>query len=342
MARYSSLEQLMAIRIPEIQKIFLEVMQDIVDRAMLDEMILAIEANDPDRLFQATGFTPAALGKILDAIEQTYQDSAETTVDGWPRRMTGLNSVFRFDMRNTRVEEDLKTVSSTLVSRLTDEARQNVRNALAEGMARGENPRKTALDIIGRVDPVTKKRVGGIIGLTENQASWVNNAQRYVQTLDKRYFALELRDKRFDGVVKKAIEAGKPLAVGDLNKIITAYKSRALKYRADAVSRTETIQAMNRGEYMSYKQAITEGVATNSQIKKEWDAVGDMRTRHSHMLLQNKYGKGKGIALDAAFETTDGARLLFPGDPSLGAGAKEIVHCRCKVRYRIDYNEGVS
>lgn len=336
MTVYSSLEQLAALRIPEVQKIFLEVMQDIVDRAMLDEMIAAIEANDPERLFQATGFTAAALNPIIDAIEQTYQDSAETTVDGWPKRR-GIISMFRFDMRNTRVEEDLKTVSSALVSRLTDEARQNVRNALAEGMVRGENPRKTALDIIGRIDPVTKKRTGGIIGLTENQAKWVTNAQRYIETLDARYFTLKLRDKRFDSIVKKAIESGKPPSANDVTKLVGSYKNRALKYRADAVARTETIQSINRGEYMSYKQGVTEGVLTNDMIKKEWDDVGDGRTRLSHLHLGKKYGKGKGIGLDEVFETMTGAKLMFPGDSSHAAGAEEIVHCRCKLRYRVDF-----
>lgn len=342
MAIYSSLEQLAALRVPEIQRIFLEVMQDVVDRAILDEMIAAIEANDPDRLFQATGFTPAALAPILDAIEQTYQDSAETTVSSWPRRATGLNSVFRFDMRNTRVEEDLKMVSSTLVSRLTDEARQNVRNALSAGIARGENPRKTALDIIGRIDPTTKKRIGGIIGLTENQGNWVRNAQKYVETLDPRYFTLKLRDKRFDSIVKKAVESGKPPSSTDVTKIVSSYKNRALKYRAEAVSRTETIQAMNRGEFMSYKQAVSEGILSNSQIRKEWDDVGDGRTRISHLNLGNKYGKNKGIPLEEVFETMTGAKLMFPGDSSHAAGAEEIVHCRCKLRYRVNFREGVE
>ncbi len=86
-----------------------------------------------------------------------------------------------------------------------------MRITLERGQLEGNNPRVTALDIVGRIDPVTKKRVGGVIGLTNNQEQWVANGRRYLEQLDSKYFNLELRDKRFDGTVKKAIEAGKPL-----------------------------------------------------------------------------------------------------------------------------------
>lgn len=344
MTVYSSLEQIEALKIPEVRRIFLEVMQDIVDSAILNEMIAAIEANDPERLFQATGFTPAALNPILDAVEQIYRDGAETTVAGWPSRIrtaTGL-VIFRFDMRNPRVEQDLKTVSSKLIMELTEDIRQNVRNALQQGMIEGANPRATALNIVGRIDPVTKKRTGGIVGLTEKQGHWVRNTERYLKQLDPKYFNLKLRDKRFDSIVKKAIEEKKPLSDADVSRLTTAYKNKALKYRGDNIARTETIQSLNRGEYMANKQLVEEGLVSRDAVTKEWDDTGDRKTRSTHLSMGKTYGKGKGIGLDEPFVSPSGAKLMFPGDSSLGAGADEISHCRCKMRIRVNWLAGVE
>lgn len=338
---YSSLDQLIILAIPEVQKIFLQVMQDVVDRAALNEMVAAIEMNDPERLFRATGFSSAALNPILDAIEKIYLDSAETTASAFPKKIqtsTGV-AIFRFDMRNPRVEQDLKEKSSKLISMLTEEARANVRETLQQGMIAGENPRATALNIIGRVDPVTKKRVGGVIGLTNNQTRWVENTSRYLRTLDSQYFNLKLRDKRFDSIVKKAIDSGQGLSEKDVSRIVTAFKNRALRYRAETISRTETIQSLNRAEYLANMQLVDEGVISRDLMTKEWDDAGDKRVRASHRALATKYDKGKGIGIDEPFVAPSGARLMVPGDTTLGAGAEEVANCRCRVKIRVNWLE---
>lgn len=338
-----TIESLIALTIPEIQNMFLEVMQDIVDRAVLNEMIEAIEANDADRLFKATGFTPAALGPLLDRIEQAYFEAAEVTGDGFPNRIktpTGT-MIFRFNARNTAVEEDLRTYSSQMISRLTEEMRENVRVTLERGMIAGQNPRATALDIVGRVDSKTKQRVGGVIGLTTHQERWVANTRRYLEQVDARYFNLELRDKRFDATVRKALDNGEQLPAATIDRLVTAYKSRALKYRAEAVARTETIQSINRGEFRAHMQAVEEGALERSAIKRMWDAVGDRKTRHTHAAL-DEITRKKPIGLDEPFISPSGARMMFPGDSSLGAGPEEIVHCRCRVKYNVDWFAGVD
>lgn len=334
-----TIDQLYALTIPEIQEVFLNVMQDIVDSAMLEEMIAAIEAGDVDRLFQSTGFTPAALGPILDRIEQSYKDGAELTVDGWPSRIrtpTGL-VLFRFDMRNPVVEQDLREFSSSFITRLNEEARENVRLTLEQGMINGQNPRKTALDIVGRINPTTKKREGGVIGLTVGQTGWVSSTKRKLEQLDKSYFNLTLRDKRFDSIVETAIANKKPLSQANIDKLVLSYKKNALRYRGSTIARTETIQSINRGEFGSYAQAINEGTIQQKALTKEWDDVGDSRTRTTHDVLGEKYGKNKGIDFDDAFVSPSGSRLRFPGDSTLGADVSEIVACRCKARYRVNW-----
>lgn len=334
-----SLDKLFSLIYPEIQKIFLEVMQGIVDRAMLNEMVKAIEMNDLNALVRASGFTPATLGPILDVIETAYQNSAEATVATWPKVIKSPIGpvVFTFDMRNPVVEQNLKENSSRLITRISDEIRENVRATLEQGMIKGDNPRTTALNIVGRINPLTKKREGGVVGLTEYQTKTVANVQRYLEQGDDKYFDLALRDKRFDKLVKKAFDERKPLKADDVEKLTSAYKNRALKHRGDMIARTEASQAFARAEWAAHEQAIADGVLKREYIEKWWDDVGDGDTRTTHKILGQKYNSKAAIPFDDVFVSVSGARMKHPGDQSLGAPAAEIIACRCKAGYRVNW-----
>ena len=323
-----AIENLYALTIPEIQEIFLQQMQDVVDRSMLDEMVAAIEVGDVDRLYQATGFTPAILNPIVDRIERMYRDAAEIEADGFPSRIrTPTGSViFRFDMRNPAVEREVREQSSQLITRITDDTRQVIAKTLERGQITGRNPRNTALDIVGRVDPVTKKRIGGVIGLTPHQERWVESARRYLSQGDEQYFTLSLRDKRFDKTIQRYIEAGKPVPRDTLEKALVSYKNRALKYRANMIARTEAIGAASRARHRAHQQLIDDGTLPASAVRKWWDATGDFRTRPSHRLLE-RATKDNPIGLDEAFVSPrTGARMMHPHDQSLGAPASELIH----------------
>lgn len=338
-----TIESLIALTVPEVQSVFLETMQDIVDRAILNEMVAAIENRDADALFRATGFTPAALGPILDRIEQSYKDAAEITADGFPSRIrtpTGT-VIFRFNMRNPAVEADLRNNSSRLITALTEEARQNVRQTLEIGMIAGRNPRSVALDIVGRVDPKTKSRIGGVVGLTTRQAQWANVARTRLLTGDERYFTLGLRDKRFDKRIKDAMDQGKAVPAEVVERAITSYKNKALQYRGEVIGRTETLQSIARGEWQSYNQTIEEGLLQPQDITKVWDAVGDRRTRTTHTMIEQQ-SRENPVEFDEPFVSPSGARLMHPGDRSLGAPAEETIQCRCRVRYDVDWTAGVE
>lgn len=334
----TTFEKFYALQIPEVRDAFISAMQDIVDNASIEEMIKAIEANDVDRLVQASGFNAVVLNKVVDKIEEVYERSGNRLVEGWPKLRNGLGLVTPvFNIRNIAVENELRNYSSQFITQLTDEMRESVQLTLSDGMARGLNPRATALNIVGRMDITTHKRVGGTIGLAANQTQWVNNARRYLENLDPKYLELRLRDKRFDSVVKKAIAEGKKLNKETISRLITAYEAKALKYRADAIARTETMQAINRAERAAIAQNIEEGLITADMVTKWWSDTGDERTRISHINLGNRYKKENAIGFDEPFETMNGSKLLYPGDTSLGADLHEIIHCRCKCQYYIEF-----
>lgn len=89
-------------------------------------------------------------------------------------------------------------------------------------------------------------------------------------------------------------------------------------------ARTYTTAAENKGRMDSYERAEEMGI----NMKKQWVATLDDRTRHTHRLLD-------GVAIDIDEEFDNG--LQFPGDPD--GDDEEIYNCRCTLIAKLgDYN----
>lgn len=86
--------------------------------------------------------------------------------------------------------------------------------------------------------------------------------------------------------------------------------------RAEKVARTETMGACSMADY-------ARSSANPDVVGHRWRSHDGGRTRPTHRAANGQFrAKGK------PFEV-GGAKLLHPGDNSLGAPAKEIVNCRC-------------
>lgn len=328
------LDALIELFVPDIRSAFLGAMQDVVDNSIVNAMIKAIDQGDVEAAFRALGFSDAAMRPITAAIERAFEQGGVMTGKTFPKYLNTLSgrAVFRFDPRNSRAEMWLRDQSSTLIARLTDEARTSVRNVVTEGMQAGRNPRSVTLDIIGRVDPTTGRRVGGIVGLTSRQERWSANTRLDLRNLDERYFTRALRDKRFDRTVEKAIRDGKPLDTATIEKLVGRYRDNALKYRGETIARTEAIHALNQSEFEAHKQAMDMGAISEKAARRIWDSAGDGRVRWSHKRLN-----GQTVGMDEPFVSPSGARMMYPGDTSLGAPGDEVIMCRCRVRLKVDW-----
>lgn len=202
-------------------------------------------------------------------------------------------------------------------------------------MQAGQNPRATALQIVGRINRATGRREGGILGLTSGQARYVANARAELSDPAAMgyYLKRSLRDKRFDQIVLQAMRDGKPLAQADIDRITARYSDRLLKYRGDVIARTETIASTHAGQKEAMQQLIDTGRVKASQIRKVWRPTGDKRTRDSHMALH-----GESVQFDRPFTSpATGALMMHPGDTSLGARGEDVIQCRCWIETRIDY-----
>lgn len=89
--------------------------------------------------------------------------------------------------------------------------------------------------------------------------------------------------------------------------------------RAAFIAENESETTWN---YEEYKQAIKSG-----KTKKQWDDVRDNKERKTHREVG-----GTIIPIEDTFVVGD-SLMRYPKDDSLGADAKEIINCRCTIKY---------
>jgi hypothetical protein len=328
-------EDLMARYGRSLAEAFFRALDDLRAQAEVQRVIAAYQAGDIEGALDALHIDPSAFAELPEQIRQAYAEAGRLTAQGFPRRRPdGTALVVRFDGSNPAAERWLTEHSSGLVTRITSEQRDAVRDRLVVGMQKGQNPRAVALDIVGRVNRVTGKREGGILGLSGPQVGFVERArvelsdpETMTQFLDRTR-----RDKRFDRTIVKAAREGAPLPAAMQEKIITAYSRRLLQLRGEIIGRTEALTSMNAASYQAMRQVAEDGKVAASAIRRVWRSARDRRVRHSHAALD-----GDVVGLEEVFTAPSGARLLFPGDTSHGAPASETIGCRCIVSARIDW-----
>lgn len=318
---------------PRIRDAFLRSMQDIRNSSTLSEVEDAIERGQIDLVLERLNIEPQFMDEMSDVLRAAYIEAGRTLMSGLPE---GSQLVIRFEGRNPRAESWAAERSSQFITEVIEDQKEAVRSVVSEGIAQGRGPRDTALEIVGRVNRATGRREGGIIGLTSAQTGYINNARAQLQSGDpeelRKYLSRSLRDRRYDSVVRRAIDAGRRIPQVQIERIIRSYSSRMQKHRGDVVARTETLTSLNAGRREGLEQLVERGEVPRDKIKKIWRATGDDRTRENHMLMNNQEVEG-----DQPFRTPMGYQLMFPGDSSMGAPPQETIQCRCWVEYKIDY-----
>lgn len=363
----SEIDALLALYEPRLRDAFMRAVNETVDAITLLRVVEALERRDIDAAIRAVGLDPAAFGPLQLAISEVYYAGGMGEAAGIRARdPDGNRVVFRFGVRNLEAEQWLQSSSSALVTRITDDQVIGLRTSFAAGLARGDNPRTTALDVIGRKSAVTGRREGGIIGLTSAQASYVDRARdqlladprlidaevlRLVSTTDKwrtasvedvraeaqrlvmsRYLTLTRRDKRHDRTVIKAIREGRALTRDEVTKITGRLSDSYLKLRGETIAHNETMQAMAKGRDDAIRQAVAAGKIDAETTTKTWRNASDGRVRPTH---QHGSLGGQTVPLDQPFISRSGAQIRYPHDPA--APTSETLGCRCWVEYKMDF-----
>lgn len=326
--------------VPAIRDAIIAGIRDIRDNARLSEIIRMIELNNVEGALRALGYNPSVFNQYYMTLTQAFNQGGLTMIAGLPKYTddgTGVSTILRFNVRDPAAERWLTEQSSKLITSLEDDLRLVTRSVLADGLREGRNPRNVALDLVGRIDRSTGHRTGGAIGLGERELMWTNSVRQKLVSLDPSYLEMTLRDKRFDDIVREAIATGKPLTAAQVGKLVDRYRDNALRHRGETIGRTEALAALNRSEWESTRQALEQSGLPVAAASKIWDSAGDSRVRNSHRKMD-----GQRVGIDEPFVTPNGSRLMHPHDASLGAPGSEIIACRCRVRYDIDFAYGVE
>lgn len=315
---------------------FREAIDEIRSSVVLARVIERLERGDVNGAIEAMQIEPEAFSALEIALQETFNAGGTNAVAELPKVMDpqGNRVIWRFGVRNPAAEAILRELSATMVTHITDDQRQGIRQALEAGLARGANPRSTALDVVGRVNRVSKQREGGVIGLTRHQIAFIERARVNLASGDpelmKQYFELKTRDKRFDRTIAAAMREGKPITVDALAKVIGRLRDKNLLLRGEMLARTETMMALGSARDEAMRQQIEAGKVQVQDVEKIWRDSGDSRVRHTHRVLN-----GTSVGIGEVFQSPSGALLRYPGDPR--APVSEISGCRCRLEYKIDH-----
>lgn len=140
------------------------------------------------------------------------------------------DTVFRFDKTNPKAAEWARNHAAKLVSNVSGENRDAIRNAITNGFDRQVSVQSTA------------KTIRGFIGLTSRDTQAVLNRFK--------------KDQASVGDVRAFSRADK-------------YAEKLKRSRALTIARTETIRAANEGQVQLWEQAVKKGFLTG-QEQRQW------------------------------------------------------------------------
>jgi hypothetical protein len=269
----------------------------------------AIARGDVDAAFRALRFDAADLFKTDTAITAALAAGGNYQMGAFQhatRRAPIANRIVQsFGGRNERAERIALELGSKLVTEVVDDTRVMIAQTIRGGLEAGNNPRRTALDIGGRV--VNGTRQGGLVGLDSRRAGWVQNYRA------------------------KLLAEGRPQS--QIDRMAQQYSNKLLRQRGEAIARTETLKALNAGRQEALNQLIENpnNDVQSQDVVRAWDSTGDARTRETHAAAD-----GQVVPQGGAF-TVGGYSMMYPGDTSLGAPAGETINCRCYMAPEIDF-----
>lgn len=311
---------------------------DLRRQADLQAVITALAKGDIDAAINALNVEPAAYNAFVDQIQAAYSAGGEGAVSTLApiKDQAGSPVVIRFNARNYRAEAWLRDHSSKEITRIVEDQRQAVRAALVRAMEKGANPRTAGLDIVGRINRATGQREGGILGLSAPQEKAVEAAKLELASSDpaglKNYLTRARRDRRFDRTINKAIREETAIPAETARKALNQYRNKLLDLRGETIGLSEGLASLQAAKQEAYIQAVESGKISARAVSKTWNDCGLINVRMTHRMLN-----GNTVGLYEPFKSVSGARMMFPGDRSLGAPASETTRCRCNVTYTIDF-----
>lgn len=320
---------------PAIRRAFERAINDIRDGAKITALRDALKRGDIEGAVNAIEIDNAAFSELRGAILNAYGQAGISTINNvtwiYP---DGTKAVVRFNMASPMAEEYARNIGTGLITNITTDMENAVRDTIADGYAFGRKWDDIARDIVGRVGS-SGQRSGGIVGLSKTQANWLMSMRAKLRQGDYRA-ALDmslLKDKRLRAMLEKAIAENRSISTAQIAMIERNYERNALMSRGLTIARTETLKAIEEAKYAAWKQGLERTGVPEQFVIREWRHTGRaLRDRPSHVAMNGTIVRG----LNFPFVLNDGTAMMHPHDTSMGAGPHQIINCMCQARYYID------
>ena len=346
-ARVTDIEAMARKLEPRLARAILQALQEQGDTLNLAAIEEALRAGRPDQVLAmiSADKLDAAMGVTQSALQDAVFTVGAEAAAGLLRQPVLRGTAFRFNNLNPRLISWLQTYSLNLIREMTNSTREGVRTVLTAGMAEGAGPRDVARD------------VKQVVGLTDRQAQAVVNFRRSLESFHERRSAAawglgnkidrapggaqvfkpdddgtpmdgiderRLRDFRYDQMLRRAMQQGKPLSQAQIDKMVDAYRRKYLKHRAETIARTEALRTTNVGVQDAWRQAIEQGKVSEELVRRKWVVASDERLCEFCAPIPGLNPK-LGVPFQQPFETPKGPTMLPPLHPN----------CRCTVFIRV-------
>lgn len=255
--------------------------------------------------------------EIRDELQSAVRESGRATVGMIPTAAV-VNADFAFDTLNPATVDFIRNYELNLIRQVSEGTREAIRNKLRRDIVAGVNPRRTAAEIRQTV------------GLTARQELAIQNYRRALEELDPQALERQLRDKRFDGSIRRAISSGRPLTGQQIERMVTRYREKFIRHRATAIARTESMRAVTVGQQAAVRQMLASGSIDEGRLRRFWVNTSDRRTRDAHRRVPDM--NPEGVKIGEPYATPLGP-LMFPRDPN-GSGSNTI-NCRCTEKFAL-------
>lgn len=177
------------------------------------------------------------------------------------RTAAGQPCLLAFDRVSAEAVAWAEQHAAALVTSITAETREGLRQAISRAFAEGVAPRESA------------KIIKSIVGLRPDQVDAVLNIRQKL---------LDAAAKAKGGIVKvPGVPRGVRVPPGGLtpdrmSAVLDKYAKRQLRQRALLIARTETIAASNAGQQLQWTQAVKDGLLRGNE-KQRWVVAFDER-----------------------------------------------------------------
>lgn len=324
---------------PSLVEAFNKSIENLQSELVLKRIVDALANRDIEGAISALNIEEAAFSPLRAAYHQIFAAGGEAAAAAIPKALASV--VVRFNVANPRAERQIAEMAGVEITRITEDTLQAARNVILKGYAEGQGPNSIGLDLAGRINVKSGRREGGVIGMTTPQSDAALSLRDRLLSGSpsemRKVLEMKLRDKRFDPALLRHIEAGTTPARADVDRMYARYVANAVRLRGETIARTETGRAVHAAAHEAFAQGLEKSGRSGATVVRVWRSARDKRVRDTHAEMDGQ----RVVGLTRPFISPSGAQMLHPLDTSMGAGAAEIINCRCDEELNIDYSAGL-